>query len=146
MRSKNCLFQQIFVHRNTELLLLFSIISPWFYEIGLLKNLSTFAGKYLCCSVLLNKVAGWRPAALETLAQVLSCEFWKSLKKTFSTEPFRVTTYVCWNLSKFCVLKTPVKSNWHWLHFYPYVLLWRYSENCSKNNKKIFRNSFVPVS
>ena len=29
MRSKTCRFQQIFKRRNTELLLLFSIISPW---------------------------------------------------------------------------------------------------------------------
>ena len=32
MRSKTCRFQQIFRYRNMELLLLFSIITPWFYR------------------------------------------------------------------------------------------------------------------
>ena len=32
MRSKTCQFQYIFKYRNTELLLLFSIITPWFFE------------------------------------------------------------------------------------------------------------------
>ena len=31
MRSKTCRFQWIFKNRNTELLHLFSIITPWFY-------------------------------------------------------------------------------------------------------------------
>ena len=47
-----------------ELLFLFSIIFPWFYEIDLLKNLETFTEKHLCWYLLLNKVAGWRPTAL----------------------------------------------------------------------------------
>ena len=56
---------------------------------GVLRNFAKLTGKYLCQSLLFNKVAGLRPQACnfikkETLAQVFSCEFFDISKKTFS--------------------------------------------------------------
>ena len=59
--------------------------------------LTKFTRKYLCQSLLFNKVAGLRPQACnfskkETLAQIFYCEFCEIFKDTFSyrTPPMEV--------------------------------------------------------
>ena len=56
---------------------------------GVLRNFTKFTGKHLRQILLFNKVASLRPEAStilkkETLAQVLSCEFCKISKNSFS--------------------------------------------------------------
>ena len=53
---------------------------------GVLRNFENFTGKNLCQCLFFNKDAGLSPATLlkKTLAQVLSCEFCKISKNTFS--------------------------------------------------------------
>ena len=59
-----------------------------FFEKGILRNFSKFTGKYLCQSLIFNKTAGGTCNFIkkETLAQVLSCEFYEISKNTFFTE------------------------------------------------------------
>ena len=59
---------------------------------GVVRNLSTFTGKHLCQSLFFDKCAALNPATLikkETLAQVLSCEFWEISKNAVFTEHLR---------------------------------------------------------
>ena len=71
---------------------------------GIVRNFANFTGKHLCQSLFFNKVAGLTPATLlkkslkafnfikkETLAQVLSFEFCKISKNSFSIEHLRTT-------------------------------------------------------
>ena len=51
-----------------------------FCKKSVLRNFTKFPGKYLCQSLIFNKVAGLR---LEILAQVFSCEFCEISKNTF---------------------------------------------------------------
>ena len=57
-----------------------------FCKKSVLRNFAEFAGKHLCQSLFLNKVAGLRSATLfkKKLAQVFSCGFCKISKNTFS--------------------------------------------------------------
>ena len=56
-----------------------------FCEKGVLGNFAKFTGKHLCQNLFINKVAGlFNFIKKETLAQVLSCEFCKISKNTFS--------------------------------------------------------------
>ena len=75
-----------------------------FCKKGVLRNFAKFTGKHLCQSLLFNKVAGLRPQACnfikkETLAQVLSCEFHKISKNTFSYRTPPVAASVSFLLS-----------------------------------------------
>ena len=58
-----------------------------FCKKGVLKNFTKFTGKQLCQSLVLNKVAGLRPATLLklrlTLVQMFSCEFCEVSKNTY---------------------------------------------------------------
>ena len=51
-----------------------------FFEESLIRNFAKFEGKHLCESLFFNKVVGLSPATLlkVTLAQVFSCEFYKT--------------------------------------------------------------------
>ena len=50
------------------------------YKINVfLKNFAQFIEKYLCWSLLFNKVAGWK----ETLVQVFLCGFWEMFKNNY---------------------------------------------------------------
>ena len=57
-----------------------------FCEKGVLWNFVKFAGKHLCQSRYFIKK--------ETLAQVLSCEFWEISKNTFSYRWFRLLSHI----------------------------------------------------
>ena len=59
-----------------------------FYKKGVLENFVKFTGKYLCQSLLFNKVTGQACTFIKTenLAQVFSCEFCENFKNTFFTE------------------------------------------------------------
>ena len=61
-----------------------------FCKKGVLRNFAKFAGKHLCQSFFLNKIAGLRPATLKKrgsgMAQVFSCEFCVISKNTFFIE------------------------------------------------------------
>ena len=62
-----------------------------FYKKGDLRNFVKFTGKHLCQSLFFNKVAGLRPETCnfikkETLAQVISGEFYEISKNTIFTE------------------------------------------------------------
>ena len=59
--------------------------SEVFCENGVLENITKFTGKYLCQSLLFDKVAGLRSEVCnfikkDTLAQVFSCEFCEIFK------------------------------------------------------------------
>ena len=111
---------------------------------GVLKNLTKFTGKHLCPSIFFNKVAGLRPATLlkkKTLAQVFSCEFCQTLRKTlavasicsYSSPPCGIKAF--WNLIQTqCIFH--YKNQ---LHF-PYMLnpgmLWVYSTETHFRFKK----------
>ena len=63
-----------------------------FCKEGVLENLAKFTGKHLFQSLLFNKVAGPKPAALlkkDTLSQVFSLEFCEIFKNTFLAEHLR---------------------------------------------------------
>ena len=59
---------------------------------SVLGNFAKFTGKNLCQSLFFNKVATLFKK--QTLAQLFSCEFCKSSKKTFFTEQLRATASV----------------------------------------------------
>ena len=71
---------------------------------GILRNFAKFTGKYLCQSLIFNKVAGLRPATLlkKRLAQVFSCEFCEIFKNNF----FYGTTTVATSDSSLPVIRT----------------------------------------
>ena len=58
---------------------------------GVLRNFVKFRGKELCQSLFFNKVAGRNATGMHRAAQVFSCEFYETLKNTFSTEHLCVT-------------------------------------------------------
>ena len=57
-----------------------------FCKKGILRNFGKFSGKHSCQRLYFNKVAGqaYNFIKIETLAQVLSCEFSEISKNTFS--------------------------------------------------------------
>ena len=60
--------------------------SQKFFEIGVLKNTATFAGKIMCWSHFLIKFQSWKSLQLyqkETPARVFSCEICEFFKNTF---------------------------------------------------------------
>ena len=69
--------------------------SQIFYKIGALKNLPKFIEKDLRRSYFLIKlkVGNLQLYQKESLAQMFSCEFWKTYKNTFFKKHLRVTAF-----------------------------------------------------
>ena len=102
MKNLECSWEKKFVHTNWSIkycdyinLLLFSNINVssmrsnhrgYSVKKGLLKTFANFTEKHLCWSLSFNKFACLRLIEKETPTQVLSCEFCKIFKNTFSTQ------------------------------------------------------------
>ena len=72
-----------------------------FCKKGVLRNVIKFTRKHLCQSLFFDKVAGLRHATLiikETLAQVLSSEFYEISKNTFFYRTLLVAAFAFWNI------------------------------------------------
>ena len=59
-----------------------------FFKTGVPKNFTKFTGKHLCQSLFFNKVE------IDTLAQMLSCEFCEIFKNTFFLRTPPVVAFV----------------------------------------------------
>ena len=68
---------------------------------GVLRNFAKFTGKHLCLSLACNFIKK------EALAQVLSCEFCKISKNTFSTEQLQTAASECERKS---IFDSPLKG------------------------------------
>ena len=74
-------------------------------KIGVFRNFTKFIGKCLYQSHFLNKVAG-----LQTLVQVLSCEFREISENTFFTERLWATaSVIIWIFTDFCIVTVSTK-------------------------------------
>ena len=72
---------------------------------GVFRNFTKFTGKGLYQSHFLNKVAG-----LQTLVQMLSCEFCEISKNTFFTERLWATaSIIIWIFTDFCIVIVSTK-------------------------------------